>query len=145
MRNWKIYYQKRLNCIDIWDYLTVRKLRKTNRLFRLRRLRAPVEIKKSSATKVVSSQVIIRPLVTEKAAVAQSLNKYAFVVRRDATKEQIKKAVNDIYGVMPASVNVIHMEGKARRYGKYTGRRGDFKKAFVTLPKGKTIAIHEGV
>ncbi|MCX6781507.1 MAG: 50S ribosomal protein L23 [Candidatus Magasanikbacteria bacterium] len=106
---------------------------------------APAEIQKGSASSVSSSRVIVKPLVTEKAAVAQSLNKYAFIVRREATKEQIKKAVNDIYGVMPVSVNVIHVEGKARRYGQYTGRRGDFKKAFVTLPKGKTIAIHEGV
>lgn len=105
----------------------------------------PVEVIKSTATKVTSSRVIVKPLITEKAAVAQSLNKYAFIVRRESTKEQIKKAINDIYGIMPVSVNVIHMEGKARRYGKYTGRRGDFKKAFVTLPKGKTIAIHEGV
>jgi len=105
---------------------------------------APVA-NKTAASSVASSRVIVKPLITEKAAVAQSLNKYAFIVRRDATKEQIKKAVKDIYGETPATVNVINVEGKARRYGKYTGRRGDFKKALVTLPKGKTIAIHEGV
>lgn len=98
--------------------------------------------KKGSAA---SNRLIIRPLVTEKAAVAQSLNKYSFIVSVDATKAQIKKAIKEIYGVEPKTVNTINVEGKRRRFGRTTGRRSDFKKALVTLPSGKSITIYEGV
>jgi large subunit ribosomal protein L23 len=103
------------------------------------------EATKNTAGSIASSRIIVKPLITEKAAVAQSLNKYAFIVHRNATKEQVKKAVKDIYGETPTAVNLINVEGKKRRSGRNVGRRSDYKKAFVTLPKGKTIAIHEGV
>lgn len=103
-----------------------------------------VSDKKSDAG-IKSSRIILRPLVTEKAAVAQSLNKYAFIVKRDATKTEIKRAIKEIYGIAPMAVNVAHVDGKIRNAGKHRGRRQDFKKALVTLPEGKSIAIHEGV
>lgn len=104
-----------------------------------------VETTKAESASVVSARVIIKPLITEKAAVFQSLNKYAFLVDRKATKPQIKRAIKDIYGIEPISVNVANIEGKAKRFGKSPGRRKDFRKALVTLPQGKTITIHEGV
>lgn len=91
------------------------------------------------------SNVIIKPAVTEKSAIAESFNKYTFFVDRNATKKQIKAAINEIYGVMPAAVNLINIEGKNVRFGRHQGRRSDRKKALVTLPKGKTISVHEGV
>lgn len=94
---------------------------------------------------VKSSRLMIKPLITEKSAVAQSLNKYSFIVAADATKTQIKQAVKEIYGVLPQAVNVINMQGKMRRSGRTRGRRSDYKKALVTLPAGKSIIIHEGV
>jgi large subunit ribosomal protein L23 len=100
---------------------------------------------KKSEVGVKSSRIILRPLVTEKAAVAQSLNKYAFIVKRDATKPEIKRAIKEIYGILPVAVNVVHVDGKIRNAGKHRGRRQDYKKALVTLPEGKSIAIHEGV
>jgi large subunit ribosomal protein L23 len=100
---------------------------------------------KKSEVGVMSSRIILRPLVTEKAAVAQSLNKYAFIVKRDATKPEIKRAIKEIYGILPVAVNVVHVDGKIRNAGKHRGRRQDYKKALVTLPVGKSIAIHEGV
>ena len=90
-------------------------------------------------------RILVKPLVTEKSAVAESINKYSFVVARSANKNQIKKAVEEIYGVKPAVVNVINMEGRRLRFGRSAGRRSDFKKAIVTLPEGKTIDIHSGV
>lgn len=90
-------------------------------------------------------RILVKPLVTEKSAVAESINKYSFVVARSANKNQIKKAVEEIYGVKPAVVNVINMEGRRLRFGRSAGRRSDFKKAIVTLPQGKTIDIHTGV
>lgn len=89
--------------------------------------------------------VIIRPLVTEKAAVMESNNKYAFLVDRNANKIQIAHAVKALYGVKPIAVNVTHMPGKVVRFGRSMGRRSDYKKAIVTLEKGKTITLHENV
>lgn len=105
----------------------------------------PVEKVETSKTPVVSDPIIVRPLVTEKIAVMGSQNKYGFVVEASATKTQIKKAVLRVYGVLPAAVNVINMQGKSVRFGRSMGRRSDYKKAVVTLPAGKTISVHSGV
>ena len=93
----------------------------------------------------VAFRILVKPLVTEKSAVAESINKYSFVVARSANKNQIKKLVEEIYGVKPTVVNVINMEGRRLRFGRSAGRRSDYKKAIVTLPQGKTIDIHSGV
>lgn len=90
-------------------------------------------------------RILVKPLVTEKSAVAESINKYSFVVARSASKNQVKKAVTEIYGVKPVAVNVANVEGRRLRFGRSAGRRSDFKKAIVTLPAGKTIDIHTGV
>lgn len=90
-------------------------------------------------------RILVKPLVTEKSAVAESINKYSFVVAKSASKNQIKKAVSEIYGVKPVAVNVVNVEGRRLRFGRSAGRRSDFKKAIVTLPQGKTIDIHTGV
>lgn len=89
--------------------------------------------------------VLRAPLVTEKAAVSESLNKYSFLVAKKASKNQIKAAVLEVYGVKPATVNVMNIDGRQVRFSKGYGRRSDYKKAIVTLPEGKTIVIHEGV
>jgi large subunit ribosomal protein L23 len=91
-------------------------------------------------------KVIIAPVITEKNAFLQSrYNQYVFKVTPSAKKEQIKQAVKELYGVTPDKIRIINMQGKYVRFGKYLGRRGDFKKALVTLPKGSSITIHESV
>ena len=90
-------------------------------------------------------RVIVRPLVSEKAAHAETKGMYTFVVAKDATKTQIKAAVEQVYGVRPTQVRTIHTEGKEVRFGRTIGRRKDWKKAIVTLPAGQTISIHTGV
>ena len=100
-----------------------------------------VKLKASS----LADKILIRPLVTEKAAIAGSRNQYGFVVAKEATKIDIKKAVEESYGIKPESVNVINVSGKTVRFGRSLGRRSDYKKALVTLPQGKAINIHEGV
>lgn len=90
-------------------------------------------------------KILVRPLVTEKAAIAESHNKYSFVVARSATKDEVKRAILEAYGVMPSMVRVINVDGRRVRFGAGYGRRSDYKKAIITLPKGKTISIHEGV
>jgi large subunit ribosomal protein L23 len=98
-----------------------------------------------SGSKGKMYHVIIRPLVTEKAAGMEGTGKYSFLVSPKANKFQIAQAVNELYGVKPISVNVGHMPGKAVRFGRSMGRRSDYKKAIVTLEKGKTITLHENV
>jgi large subunit ribosomal protein L23 len=91
------------------------------------------------------SNVLVAPLVSEKAARMQSDGVYVFVVKNDATKVAIKQAVIVRYGVTPTRVHVLNMEGKKRRSGRRIGRKKDWKKAYVTVPKGSTISVHEGV
>lgn len=97
------------------------------------------------ATHTLAYKILIKPLITEKSAIAESKNKYSFVVVKSANKNQIKTAVAEVYGVKPVSVNVVNMEGRRVRFGRSMGRRNDYKKAIVSLPEGKTIDIHTGV
>ncbi len=91
-------------------------------------------------------RVLIKPIVSEKASRQQTTNnQYFFAVAIGANKIEIAKAIKTAYGVAPIKVSVIRMEGKSRRYGRIIGKRKDWKKAIVTLAKGKTIALHEGV
>ncbi len=90
--------------------------------------------------------VLIKPIVSEKASRQQTVNnQYFFAVAIHTNKIEVAKAVKAAYGVTPTKVSMIRMEGKARRYGRTIGKRKDWKKAIVTLPKGKSIALHEGV
>jgi len=90
-------------------------------------------------------KIFVKPLVTEKSAVAESKNKYSFVVAKSANKNQIKTAIEEVYGVRPIGVNVANIEGRRVRFGRSMGRRSDYKKAIITLPAGKSIDIHTGV
>jgi large subunit ribosomal protein L23 len=84
--------------------------------------------------------VLIAPHVTEKTSLAmQNNNQYTFRVRRDATKPDIKKAVELMFEVKVAGVQVLNEPGKTRRFGKTVGRTQDWKKAYVSLVKGQTI------
>lgn len=104
------------------------------------------EIKKSGKTaSILSNKIILRPVVTEKSAGMEGQNKYSFYVDIRASKFQIKRAIQEVYGVAPIAVNVINVDGKKVRFGRTLGRRSAFKKAVVTLPQGKTITPHEGV
>ncbi|HYF96025.1 MAG TPA: 50S ribosomal protein L23 [Symbiobacteriaceae bacterium] len=91
--------------------------------------------------------IILKPLISEKAVAAMSGEhpKYAFKVRLDANKFQIKDAVETIFGVTVTSVNTMRMHGKVRRMGKFQGRRSDWKKAVVTLKAGESIKVFEGL
>ena len=90
-------------------------------------------------------RVLIRPLISEKATTLGTQNKYVFMVARNATKIDIKRAIEDVYGIRPISVRTINILGKQRRYGRTVGKTRSYKKAIVTLPPGKTIQIYEGV
>ena len=84
--------------------------------------------------------VLLAPHVTEKTALAmQNANQYAFRVRRDASKPDIKAAVELMFSVKVSDVNVVNEPGKTRRFGKTPGRTQDWKKAYVRLAPGQSI------
>ena len=84
--------------------------------------------------------VLIAPHVTEKTSLAmQNHNQYTFRVRREATKTDIKKAVELMFDVKVAGVQVVNEPGKQRRFGRIAGRTQDWKKAYVSLAAGQTI------
>ena len=91
--------------------------------------------------------IIIKPIVTEKmTAMADKLNRYGFRVCPDANKLQIKKAVEELFGVKVAKVNTLNVKGHLRRQGRTQGYTSDWKKAYVTLTEGsKAIEFFEGV
>ena len=92
-------------------------------------------------------QIVLRPIVTEKTAdVKESTNTVCFQVARDANKIEIRRAVETLFGVKVVEVRVVNMHGKQRRFGRYTGRRPDWRKAYVRLAAGeKTIEFFDQV
>jgi len=84
--------------------------------------------------------VLIAPHVTEKTSLAmQNHNQYTFRVRRDATKTDIRKAVELMFDVKVSGIQVVNEPGKQRRFGRLQGRTQDWKKAYVSLASGATI------
>lgn len=100
---------------------------------------------KNYQTKGDGYRLLLRPLISEKSAIGESMNVYNFVVQKDATKIDISNAINELYGIKPVSVRMTNIQGKTARFGRRIGRRGDWKKAMVTLPKGKSLQLHAGV
>lgn len=104
--------------------------------------------KKEKVTKVMraeTTKVILAPVVTEKSARMASANTYVFEVDLHATKGQVRTAFKELYGMRPVRVNVIVMRAEPVRFGRRIGKRRAWKKAFVTVPKGKQIQVYEGV
>ena len=91
--------------------------------------------------------IILRPVITEQSMESIGEKKYVFQVAIDATKTEIKAAVEEIFGVKVAKVNTVRMQGKVKRTGAYpAGRRAAYKKAVVTLTAdSKTIEFFEGM
>ncbi|MDT8436110.1 MAG: 50S ribosomal protein L23 [Gemmatimonadota bacterium] len=105
-------------------------------------------------------EVIIRPLVTEETSLLQFnpgrirkrhadedipvRPRFAFQVVRDATKVEIRNAVESMFDVRVVAVNTMNLMGKQRRVGRHVGRRPDWKKAIVTLAEGETIDVFRG-
>jgi large subunit ribosomal protein L23 len=86
-------------------------------------------------------QVIRAPRVSEKTVRMQEHNQYAFEVATDATKADIKDAIEKIFDVKVQSVNVVNTKGKNKAFRNRSGRRGDWRKAYVTLAEGQSIDV----
>lgn len=90
-------------------------------------------------------RILLRPLVTEKATNLASENKYVFEVSPDANKVEVRKAIKNVYGLNPVSVNILNVSGKKIRFGKTSGRTKNKKKAIVAFKKGEKIEVYEGI
>lgn len=89
-------------------------------------------------------EVLRRPLITEKSTYLQVENKYAFEVAKEATKPQIKQAVEKAFNVEVIGVNVVTIPGKSRQLGRRVLPARPWKKAIVTLKPGERIEFFEG-
>jgi len=89
--------------------------------------------------------VILSPVITEKATALTEHNQVVFRVRNDATKPQIKAAVEKLFDVKVTSVNTIVRKGKVKRFRGTVGVQSDVKRAIVTLAEGQTIDVTTGL
>jgi large subunit ribosomal protein L23 len=94
--------------------------------------------------------IIIKPVITEKMTdLGEKLNRYGFIVDKKANKIQIKKAVEDFYGVDVLAVNTMNYSGKEKsrftKSGVIAGRTSAYKKAIVTLAEGETIDFYSNI
>lgn len=90
-------------------------------------------------------EVVVRPLITEKTSAAyQDRGEYTFQVHPDASKPQIRQAIEVLFGVKVTGVWTANQRGKEKRMGKSAGRRPNWKKAIVKLREGDTIEVFEG-
>jgi len=90
-------------------------------------------------------KVLLAPIFSEKSTLATEMsNQYAFRVVKDATKGEIQKAVELMFGVQVDGVQVVNVKGKTKRFGRMLGRRQDWRKAYVRLVPGQTIDIGGG-
>ena len=89
-------------------------------------------------------QVLLRPVVSEKSYELIQQNKYTFKVHQDAHKTQVRQAVEELFGVKVARVNILKVQAKPKRRGMIKGKRPGWKKAIVQVREGETIPIFEG-
>ncbi len=85
--------------------------------------------------------VLRAPHISEKAARVQEANQYVFEVASDATKADVKAAVEQLFSVKVAAVNVVNVKGKQKTFRFRSGSRGDWRKAYVRLAEGQSIDL----
>ncbi len=90
-------------------------------------------------------EVVRRPLVTEKSTLGSEYGQVAFEVAIDATKPEIKAAIESLFKVKVKAVNTLRQNGKVKRFKGHLGRRGDVKKAYVSLEEGHSIDVTTGI
>ncbi|HEX5777127.1 MAG TPA: 50S ribosomal protein L23 [Caulobacteraceae bacterium] len=89
--------------------------------------------------------VILAPVITEKATLLSEQNKVVFRVAQDSTKDEIAAAIEELFKVKVTKVNTLNVKGKTKRFRGRPGRRSDVKKAIVTLAEGQSIDISTGL
>src|SRR5438128_9688829 len=101
--------------------------------------------KKQGAVDINHYDVVLAPHITEKSTLISEQNAVVFKVAKDATKPQIKAAVEALFGVTVTGVNTLNQKGKTKRWKGRPYQRSDMKKAVVTLAEGSSIDVTEGV
>lgn len=89
--------------------------------------------------------VIVSPVITEKSTMASEANQVIFNVAKNASKPEIKSAVESLFGVKVKSVNTLVRKGKIKRFRGTKGKQSDVKKAVVTLAEGETVDVTTGL
>ncbi|MEM0898411.1 MAG: 50S ribosomal protein L23 [Pseudomonadota bacterium] len=89
--------------------------------------------------------VIVSPVITEKSTMASENNQVIFNVARDASKPEIKKAVEALFSVKVKAVNTLVRKGKQKRFRGTLGKQNDIKKAIVTLEDGQSVDVSSGL
>ena len=89
--------------------------------------------------------VILSPVITEKATLLSEQNKVVFRVAQDSTKDESAAAIEELFKVKVTKVNTLNVKGKTKRFRGRPGRRSDVKKAIVTLAEGQSIDISTGL
>ena len=89
-------------------------------------------------------EIIRRPMITEKSTLLQEQDKYVFEVATEATKTQVKQAVEDVFDVEVVAVNMMNIKGKSKRFGPRMARGKSRKKAIVSLKRGDKIEVFSG-
>lgn len=90
--------------------------------------------------------VLVAPIVSEKSTmIADQNNQVAFRVIPDATKQEVKAAVELLFKVQVDKVSILNLKGKQKRFGRFEGKRNDVRKAYVSLKEGQEINFAEGV
>lgn len=102
---------------------------------------APAVISKPKKSFSHIDYLIVKPRVTEKTHNLSVLRQYVFEIKKNANKTEIKKAVERIYKVEVAAINIVNTPSKQRRLGRTLGKRSGFKKAIVSLKEGHSIDI----
>ncbi|GKS65117.1 50S ribosomal protein L23 [Nitrospira sp.] len=94
--------------------------------------------------KVDMHRILVQPLLTEKiTGLREKTNTVGFVVHPEANRVQIKQAVEALLKVKVEKVNLMNVRGKVKRLGRFSGKRSDWKKAFVTLKPGEKLEMYE--
>lgn len=94
--------------------------------------------------KIEMHRVLVQPLLTEKiTGLREKTNTVGFLVHPEANRVQVKQAVETLLKVKVVKVNLMNVRGKVKRLGRFSGKRSDWKKAFVTLKEGEKLEMYE--
>jgi len=117
-----------------------KKAEKEEKVETVKKTKADTAEKKSDKKISFAYRVLTSPQISEKATALSMSGKYVFKVDPHANKSEIKKAIETTFDVHVKAVNIMNVSGKARRYGRSTGKTKDWKKAIVTVAPGEHIA-----
>ncbi len=126
-----------------------------NKITKTKTVKKDKEVKSESAAAVIEHKknrisadkignIVLEPVITEKSSELVALNQYVFKVANNATKNEVKKAVESLYNVNVAGVNMLKTAIKPRRIGRNIVTKGAFKKAMVTVKAGENIDLAKG-